>query len=166
MHVRTYSLTLFVSARDKLNKRANSHLLPVLLQRRHRGEVARVVHQLKFLKNTVIRQHVHVDARKQESKLLWSSDVIVFFLSPLPNAQECFKSSAKCTLKAHGFSNANALCKKRKREKIKKFLSLNCNPRELSDPQPGSGMQTRWHESSTYFRIAELLCLFCAINSR
>lgn len=126
MHVRTYSLTLFISARDKLNKRANSHLLPVLLQRRHRGEVARVVHQLKFLKNTVIRQHVHVDARKQESKLLWSSNVIGFFLSPLPNAQECFKSSAKCnvTLKADGFSNANALCKKRKRKrkKIKKIL--------------------------------------------
>lgn len=47
-----------------------SHLLPVLLQRRHRREVARVVHQLKFLKNTVIRQHVHVDAHKKKSVAL------------------------------------------------------------------------------------------------
>lgn len=39
------------------------YLLPVFLQRRHGGEVAGVVDELKFLKDTVVRQDIHADAR-------------------------------------------------------------------------------------------------------
>lgn len=35
-------------------------LLPVLLKGWHRGEITSVVDELKFLENTVIRQHIHV----------------------------------------------------------------------------------------------------------
>lgn len=38
---------------------SGTYLLPVLLQRRHGGEVAGVVDELKFLEDTVVRQDVH-----------------------------------------------------------------------------------------------------------
>lgn len=39
----------------RLGSKVDTYLLPVLLQRRHGGEVAGVVHDLKFLKDTVVR---------------------------------------------------------------------------------------------------------------
>lgn len=39
--------------------KVDTYLLPVLLQRRHGREVAGVVHELKFLKDTVVRQDIH-----------------------------------------------------------------------------------------------------------
>ncbi|KAF0026729.1 hypothetical protein F2P81_021466 [Scophthalmus maximus] len=45
--------------KKRREKRIAADLLPVLLQGRHRGEITRVVDELEFLENTVIRQHIH-----------------------------------------------------------------------------------------------------------
>ena len=56
-----------------------SHLLPVFLQGRHRREIASVVDELKFLKNTVIRQHVHVDAKfSKENPTTKKSNIYIY----------------------------------------------------------------------------------------
>lgn len=45
-----------------------TYLLPVLLQRRHGREVARVVDELKFLKDAVVRQDIHADAPAESER--------------------------------------------------------------------------------------------------
>lgn len=47
------------SASVEEDEEVDTYLLPVLLQRRHGGEVAGVVDQLKFLKDAVVRQDIH-----------------------------------------------------------------------------------------------------------
>lgn len=55
---------------ESLNNREKAvHLLPVFLQRRHRGEVTGVVNELKFLEDAVTGQNVHVVVRRARQTL-------------------------------------------------------------------------------------------------
>lgn len=58
-HIFCFPPQALVFSKSSVKKRVVPHLLPVLLQGRHRGEIPSVMDELEFLENTVIRQHIH-----------------------------------------------------------------------------------------------------------